>query len=137
MHIRWLNAKSFEFFELFAFSLFLSNWGQTCSVDHSYKMVWNFYLPYPKLMHHQYCSIKWFFRNFRSSPYHTCSANLGVSWQFNEIQLNAWNIAILLWNCWNLVSAHPTWPAFDEKWNGTNFKIIWSSSFTKQMIFMD
>ena len=24
------------------------------------------------------------------------------------------------------------WPPLDEKWNGTNFKIIWGTSFTKQ-----
>ena len=75
------QCKGIWIFEpFFIFFVFFSNWGQTWSVDHSYKMVWNSYFPWPKFIHHQYWSIKWFLAIFRTKLCHTCSANLGFFW---------------------------------------------------------
>ena len=134
MHTRWSIQRNFNFWAFSHFLSFFSKWGQTWSVDHWYKKVRNSYLPIPKFIHHQHWSIKWFFANFRPKLHHTCSSNWGNFWYFTRSQLNGWNIVILLWNYWNLVSCHPMWPTFGEKWNGTNLKTICGTSYTKKVI---
>ena len=73
-------CKGISFFEPFFIFSFFSKWGQTWSVDHWYKNVWNSYFPCPKFIHHQHWSIKWFFGIFRTKLHHTCSSNLGNFW---------------------------------------------------------